>query len=251
MATNTILLSKTEDRLMETQTAVSPNYTAAIDDYLKAIYFVGREHGDVTTSLLATYLGFTSPSVTCMVQKLAKLNLVHYTRYQGVRLTEQGHCHALKVLRHHRLIELFLVQMLGYSWEEVHDEAEVLEHVISETFEARIAAHLGNPTVDPHGDPIPSPDGILPTTPTRSLIDLTVGAIGEIAQITDQRPEHLCYFATLGLVPGARVTLLAHAPFDGPVTIGIDTATHHLDNRMARAILIHAAPADVQRSIAA
>src|SRR4051794_3851211 len=103
MPINTILLSKTEDWLMENQTAVSPNYTAAIDDYLKAIYFVGREHGDVTTSLLATYLGFAPPSVTGMVQKLAKLNLVHYTRYQGVSLTPQGHRQALKVLRHHRL----------------------------------------------------------------------------------------------------------------------------------------------------
>ena len=186
-----------------------------------------------------------------MLQKLAKLNLVDYTRYHGVSLTPQGQRQALKVLRHHRLLELFLVQTLGYSWEEVHAEAEVLEHVISETFEARIAAYLGDPTVDPHGDPIPSPDGTLPNTPTRSLVDLAVGAIGEIAQITDQQPAHLCYFAELGLIPGACITVLAQAPFDGPVTIGVDTATHHLDNRMARAILIHAAPADVQRSLAA
>ena len=236
---------------MENQTAVSPNHTSSIDDYLKAIYFLDQEHGNVTTSLLATYLGFTPPSVTGMLQKLAKLNLVHYTRYHGVSLTPQGQRQALKVLRHHRLLELFLVQTLGYSWEEVHAEAEVLEHVISETFEARIAAYLGDPTVDPHGDPIPSPDGTLPNTPTRSLVDLAVGAIGEIAQITDQQPAHLCYFAELGLIPGACITVLAQAPFDGPVTIGVDTATHHLDNRMARAILIHAAPADVQRSLAA
>ena len=236
---------------MKNQTAGSPNYTSAIDDYLKAIYFLGQEYRDVTTSLLATYLGFAPPSVTGMLQKLAKLNLVHYTRYQGVSLTPQGHRQALKVLRHHRLLELFLVQTLGYSWEEVHDEAEVLEHVISEAFEARIAAYLGDPTVDPHGDPIPSPDGTLPNTPTRSLAELPIGAMGEIARITDQRPTHLCYFAELGLIPGACITVLAQAPFDGPVTIGVDTATHHLDNRMARAILIHAAPADVQRSLAA
>src|SRR5215213_2456798 len=155
MPINIILLSKIEDRSMENQTAVSPNYTAAIDDYLKAIYFLDQEHRDVTTSLLATYLGFAPPSVTGMVQKLAKLNLVHYTRYHGVQLTPQGHRQALKVVRHHRLLELFLVQTLGYSWEEVHAEAEVLEHVISEAFEARIAAYLGNPTADPHGDPIP------------------------------------------------------------------------------------------------
>jgi DtxR family Mn-dependent transcriptional regulator len=236
---------------MQHQPVVSPNYTSAIDDYLKAIYILSQKHGDVTTSLLATYFGFAPASVTGMVQKLAKLNLVHYTRYQGVSLTPQGYRQALKVLRHHRLIELFLVQMLGYSWEEVHDEAEVLEHVISEAFEARIAAHLGDPTVDPHGDPIPSPDGTLPNTPTRSLAELPIGAIGEIARITDQQPAHLCYFAELGLIPGAHVTVLARAPFDGPVSIGIDTTTYHLDGGMARAILVHAAPADVQRSIAA
>ena len=236
---------------MQNQTPVSPNYTSAIDDYLKAIYVLGQEYGDATTSLLATYLGFTPPSITGMVQKLAKLNLVHFTPYQGVRLTPQGQRQALKVLRHHRLLELFLVQMLGYSWEEVHAEAEVLEHVISEAFEARIATHLGDPTVDPHGDPIPRTDGTLPNTPTRSLAELPIGAIGEIARITDQQPAHLCYFAELGLIPGARVTLLARVPFDGPVSIGMDTTTHHLDSQMARAILIHAAPVDVQRSLAA
>jgi DtxR family Mn-dependent transcriptional regulator len=234
---------------MENHKAVAPNYSSAIDDYLKAIYFLDQEHGDVTTSLLATYLGFAPPSVTGMVQKLAKLNLVHYTRYQGVSLTPQGHRQALKVLRLHRLLELFLVQSLGYSWEEVHAEAEILEHVISEAFEARIAAYLGDPTVDPHGDPIPSPDGTLPNTPTRSLAELPIGAMGEIARITDQRPAHLCYFAELGLIPGARVTVLARAPFDGPVSIGVDTTTYHLDGGMARAILIHAALSDVQRSL--
>jgi DtxR family Mn-dependent transcriptional regulator len=236
---------------MEHQLAVSPTYTPAIDDYLKAIYILGQKHGDVTTSLLATYLGFAPPSVTGMVQKLAKLKLVHYTPYHGVSLTPRGHRQALKVLRHHRLLELFLVQMLGYSWEEVHAEAEVLEHVISEAFEARIATHLGDPTVDPHGDPIPRPDGTLPNIPTQSLAELLIGETGEIAQITDQQPAHLCYFAKLGLIPGARVTVLARAPFDGPVTIGVNTTTHHLDGGMARAILIHAAPTDVQHSIAA
>jgi len=236
---------------MEHQSAGSPKYTAAIDDYLKAIYILGQKHENVTTSLLAEYLEFTSPSVTAMVQKLAKLKLVIYTRYHGVSLSPLGHRQALKVLRYHRLLELFLVQTLGYSWEEVHAEAEVLEHVISETFEARIAAYLGDPTADPHGDPIPSPDGTLPNTPTRSLAELPLGAIGEIAQITDQQPAHLCYFAELGLIPGVRVTVFARAPFDGPISIGIDTTTHHLDSQMARAILIHAAPVNVQRSLAA
>jgi DtxR family Mn-dependent transcriptional regulator len=223
----------------------------AVDDYLKAVYILSQAHGHATTSQLADFLGFRSSSVTSMVQKLAKLNLVEYAPYQGVILTQQGQQQALKVLRHHRLIELFLVQMLGYSWEEVHAEAELLEHVLSHTLESRIAAHLGDPTIDPHGDPIPRPDGTLPNIPTQSLAELPVGAVGEIAQITDQQPVHLCYFAELGLIPGARVTVLAQAPFDGPVTIGVGAATHHLDNRMAHAILIHVAPVDVQRSRAA
>jgi DtxR family Mn-dependent transcriptional regulator len=226
------------------------NCSPAVDDYLKAVYILSQAHGHATTSQLADFLGFMSSSVTSMVQKLAKLNLVEYTPYQGVILTQQGQQQALKVLRNHRLLELFLVQTLGYSWEEVNAEAELLEHVISETFEARIAAYLDNPIIDPHGDPIPRPDGTLPNIPTQPLTELAIGTTGTIAQITDQQPAHLCYFAELGLLPGACVTLLAQAPFDGPVTIGVGTATFHFDKRMARAILIHAAPVDVQRSLA-
>src|SRR5947207_2346138 len=131
------------------------NSSPAIENYLKAIYKLHQAHGQVTTSLLAEDLGFAPPSVTGMLQKLAKLDLVIYTPYQGVTLTDRGRHRALEVLRHHRLLELFLVQALGYSWEEVHADAEVLEHVISKRLESRIAAHLGHPTADPHGDPIP------------------------------------------------------------------------------------------------
>ncbi|HEY3229404.1 MAG TPA: metal-dependent transcriptional regulator, partial [Roseiflexaceae bacterium] len=129
----------------------------------------------MTTSLLAEDLGFAPPSVTGMLQKLAKLDLVIYTPYQGVILTDRGRRRALEVLRHHRLLELFLVQALGYSWEEVHADAEVLEHVISERLEARIAAHLGHPTADPHGDPIPYPDGTLPLSTSQPLAHLSLG----------------------------------------------------------------------------
>jgi DtxR family Mn-dependent transcriptional regulator len=229
----------------------APKMSAAIEDYVKAIYLLSDRRGAVTTSLLAQHLGYTPASVSAMLQKLAALDLVMYEPYRGVALTEHGQRQALEVLRHHRLIELFLVQALGYSWDDVHAEAEVLEHVLSHTLEARIAAHLGDPTVDPHGDPIPRPDGTLPNIPTQSLAELPIGATGEIAQITDQQAAHLCYFAELGLVPGARVTVRARAPFNGPVTIGVDTTIHHLDDGMARAILVHAALGDVQRSLAA
>src|SRR5215217_7178485 len=160
----------------EKEVSVPPaNCSPAIEDYLKAIYVLHQDHGHVTTSLLAEHLGFAPPSVTAMLQKLAKLALVSYVPYQGVTLTDGGQRMALDVLRHHRLLELFLVRELGYSWEEVHAEAEVLEHVMSETLEARVAAHLGHPTVDPHGDPIPSADGTLPRSACESLAHLSLG----------------------------------------------------------------------------
>ncbi len=217
---------------------VEPKHSAAIEDYLKAIYLLEQEHQQVSTSVLAARLGFALASVTGMIQKLARLGLVDYEPYRGVVLTDEGRRAALAVLRHHRLLELFLVESLGYSWEEVHEEAEVLEHVLSERLEARIAAQLGHPTVDPHGDPIPLPDGTLPASASQSLADIPVGMQTQIVRVTDQTPEHLRYLAALGLVPGASVTIRARAPFDGPVTVGVGEASHPLDSRIARALLV-------------
>lgn len=220
----------------------------AIEDYLKAIYVLQQEHGQVSTSLLAEHFGFAPASVTGMLQKLAKFDLVNYTRYHGVSLTEAGQHIALDVLRHHRLLELFLVQALGYSWEEVHAEAEVLEHVISETLEARIAARLGHPTVDPHGDPIPFTDGTLPSSSCHPLADLALGASGKITRVTDQHPDRLRYLAYLGLIPGALITVLARAPFDGPITLRAGGAIHYIDSRLAQAIFIQEPTAAVSIS---
>ncbi|HEU5015171.1 MAG TPA: metal-dependent transcriptional regulator, partial [Roseiflexaceae bacterium] len=127
---------------------------------------------------------------------------------------------------------------LGYSWDEVHDEAEALEHVISEKFESRIAAHLGHPTFDPHGDPIPTLEGALPSRSKHDLGDLPVGATGVIERVSDQNSERLRYLADLGLVPGAHVEVVASAPFDGPVSVRVDNATHPLDRRLARMIYV-------------
>src|SRR6266540_5926250 len=218
--------------------ALVVNCSPAIEDYLKAIYVLHQDYGHVTTSLVAEHFGFAPASVTGMLQKLAQLALVTYVPYHGVTLTDRGQRLALDVLRHHRLLELFLVRELGYSWEEVHAEAEVLEHVISETLEARIAARLGHPTADPHGDPIPSADGTLPVSPCQPLPYLSLGTTGRITRVTDQHPDRLRYMADLGLVPGAIITVQARAPFDGPLTLGIGDAIHHLDSRMAQAILV-------------
>ena len=212
--------------------------TPVVEDYLKAIYTIVQKYGQVKTSVLAEHLGLKPSSVTAMLKTLAELKLVVYTPYYGVELTPAGERVALEVVRHHRLIELYLVEALGYSWDEVHEEAEVLEHVISEKLEARIAAHLGYPTVDPHGDPIPALDGTVLQHPTERLADLPPGAEARIVRVCDQRAERLRYIAELGLIPGARVQIAASAPFDGPLSVRLGDGVHILDRRLARTILV-------------
>jgi DtxR family transcriptional regulator, Mn-dependent transcriptional regulator len=210
----------------------------AIEDYLKAIYTLGLTNPQVTTSLLADHIGVKPASVTGMLKTLAELNLVSYTPYHGVELTLSGRHIALEVVRHHRLIELYLVEALGYSWDEVHDEAEALEHVISEKLEARIAARLGDPSFDPHGDPIPTLEGTLPSGVDISLAGLDIGAAAEIVRVCDQHPERLRYLADLGLVPGANLEVVASAPFDGPVSVRVGGVVHPIDRRLAREIYV-------------
>lgn len=209
--------------------------TPAIEDYLKAIYTL-QQQGAVTTSLLGEQRGSKPGSVTGMVKKLAEMNLVRHTPYQGVELTAAGERVALEVIRHHRLLELYLVEALGYSWDEVHEEAEKLEHHISEKLEARIAAHLGHPTIDPHGDPIPTVEGQLPHSDDLRLADLQIAERARIVRMRDQSAERLRYLADLGLVPGAAVEVTDSAPFDGPLSLRVGAATYALDRRMARTI---------------
>lgn len=225
-------MPKTEER-----NVTSRGVSRAVEDYLKAIYTL-QQHGQVSTSSLAEHLNFKPASVTGMLKTLADMHLVVYTPYRGVELTPTGEKIALEVVRHHRLLELYLVEALGYSWDEVHDEAEALEHVISEKFESRIAAHLGHPTFDPHGDPIPTLEGALPSGSKYDLGNLPVGATGVIERVSDQNSERLRYLADMGLVPGAHVEVVASAPFDGPVSVRVDDATHPIDRRLARMIYI-------------
>jgi DtxR family transcriptional regulator, Mn-dependent transcriptional regulator len=213
--------------------------TPAVEDYLKAIYTLQQQDSDVSTSQLAEQLGGLKPaSVTGMVKKLAELNLLTHTPYQGVRLTPIGERVALEVVRHHRLLELYLVEALGFTWDEVHEEAEVLEHYISEKLEARIAAHLGDPPFDPHGDPIPALNGALPYRTEQRLADLAPGTTARIVRVRDQHAERLRYVASLGIVPGAEVHVAAVAPFDGPVTVRVQDALQPLDRRIARTIFV-------------
>ena len=218
--------------------ATKERISPAIEDYLKAIYTLGRAQTQVTTSLLAEHLGFKPASVTGMLKTMSDLRLVAYTPYHGVELTTAGEQIALEVVRHHRLLELYLVEALGYGWDEVHDEAERLEHHISEKLEARIAAHLGEPAFDPHGDPIPSVEGTLPLDQGACLANMAVGEHGSISRVRDQQPERLRYLADLGLVPGATLEVVASAPFDGPLSVRIGAVVHPLDRRLARGIYI-------------
>lgn len=212
--------------------------TPVVEDYLKNIYRLAQGSGQVRTVALAEALNVKPASVTAMLKTLAELKLVEYEPYYGVTPTHAGTKIALEVLRHHRLIELYLVEALGFTWDEVHEEAEKLEHVISEKLEARIAAHLGDPTVDPHGDPIPTLDGTLPESSALSLADVPKGEEARIVRVSDQRAERLRYVAELGLVPGATVKVTERAPFEGPVTIRVGKKTHALGRKLTRTILV-------------
>jgi DtxR family transcriptional regulator, Mn-dependent transcriptional regulator len=212
--------------------------SSAIEDYLKAIYVLQQQGAQVGTVQLAEHMGFKPASVSGMVKKLSEMHLVDHTPYYGVVLTPAGEKIALETLRHHRLIELYLVEALGYTWDEVHEDAETLEHVISEKLEARIAERLGHPTHDPHGDPIPSPDGSLPPQNSLSLASLPASANGTILRVLVQEADRLRYLASLGLVLGATVTVVAREPFDGPLTVEVGETRQVLDSRLAATIFV-------------
>ncbi len=212
--------------------------SSAIEDYLKAIYVLQQQGTQVGTVQLAERLSVKPASVSGMLKKLSDMHLVDHTPYYGVALTPTGEKIALETLRHHRLIELYLVEALGYTWDEVHEDAERLEHVLSEKLEARIAERLGHPTHDPHGDPIPALDGSLPKQNSLSLGALPVGASGTITQVLVQDAARLRYLASLGLVLGAVVTVIGREPFDGPLTVQIGNARQVLDTRFATTIIV-------------
>lgn len=192
----------------------------AEEDYLKAILELGDEHGNVTTSMLAERVKVRPASVTGMVQKLARQRplCVKYESHRGVSLTPTGRRIALEVIRHHRLIELYLAEALGFEWDRVDAEAEALEHVISEAFEDRIAAILGDPDTDPHGDPIPRKDGSLAATSRLALTAVAAGDAVRVTRVRDDDPALLRYLSESGIRLRSRLTVLEKAPFDGPLT---------------------------------
>ncbi|WP_416839004.1 metal-dependent transcriptional regulator [Haloferax sp. DFSO52] len=193
-----------------------------MEDYLKAIYSLQMEYGPpVSTSSIAEYLGKTPPTVTSMVGKLEDRGLLEREKYKGVELTTEGETVALEVLRHHRLLEAYLTEHLDYSWSEVHEEADALEHHISEEFERRVAAALGDPEVDPHGDPIPSADLTPPeSNGLSSLSDHSVGEMVVVCRVSDRDPEELEYLSEAGVTPGTTIEITDVAPF-GMVTVRV------------------------------
>jgi DtxR family Mn-dependent transcriptional regulator len=217
---------------------VSRLLTAAHEDYLKTIYLLQRRHEIVTNAALAEAMSVAPASATNMVKKLDDLDLVEHIPYQGMTLTTLGEQVALEVLRHHRLVELFLHQALGMSWDQIHDEADRLEHVISEQLEDAIASSLGNPLIDPHGDPIPGKDGEVAPVGGCRLSEAATGKSHRLVRVLVQDSERLVYLAKLGLLPGARLTVHARAPFDGPLLVGVDGERHALAHELAVALLV-------------
>jgi DtxR family Mn-dependent transcriptional regulator len=178
-------------------------------------------------------MAVSAPSATAMTKRLAELGLVERAPYRGVVLTEEGRLGALEVLRHHRLLERYLVDRLGLSLDEVHVEADRLEHALSEELEAKIDAELGFPTHDPHGDPIPDSELRVAVGGARTLVDLSPGEQASVSRVPDGDPELLRYLAELGLVPGSDVELVSQAPFGGPVTMRTDTGEHAISRELA------------------
>ncbi|MEA2269063.1 MAG: DtxR family transcriptional regulator, Mn-dependent transcriptional regulator [Solirubrobacteraceae bacterium] len=211
----------------------------AVENYAKAIYTLQqRGVSAVTTNALADRLGVTPASASGMVKKLDALGLVRHEPYRGVVLTEDGERVALEVLRHHRLLELYLAERLDMPWDRVHDEAEVLEHVISEELEALIAAKLGNPTHDPHGDPIPTPDLTLSEAPTLTMQALDAGDRGVFVRVSDSDPEMLRYLGERGIAPGDAFEVVEKQPFAGPVFVRFGDKTHVLGGTLAQAMRV-------------
>jgi DtxR family transcriptional regulator, Mn-dependent transcriptional regulator len=198
----------------------------SVEDYLKTIYKLeGESEKGVSTSRLAGKLGVANASVTNMLKRLSEMGLVQYESYYGTRLTDSGKKIALEIIRHHRLLELYLKEMMGYSWDEVHEEAEKLEHHISEQFEDKIAELLDNPTVDPHGDPIPTKDGKMPKVRSKKLTRVESQKPQIIKRVKNQTPELLRYLEEQGLIPGVKVEVIKKEPFNGPLHLKVESKT--------------------------
>lgn len=225
------------------EASTTRSLTHAMEDYIKAIYKIQQHSERATTLLIASHLGFSAASVTNMLKRLAELGLVEYTPYQGVSLSAAGQKIALEIVRHHRLIELYLAERMGYSWDEVDAEAEKLEHVISEALEARMDALLGYPKIDPHGDPIPAPDGTLHDDTT--YMRLSEGKEEEcvtVMRVSDRDPRLLRDLARVGLFPTVKIKILPRLRKGGRIRFRIGDEVHSLSVAQAERVFIKPVP---------
>lgn len=223
---------------MNERSGAAVKMTRARQDYLKALYHLGGSADSVSTNQLAEWLAVAPASVTEMLGTLRDLELVTHDRYRGARLTTQGAAAALQTIRRHRLIELFLVEVLGYSWDEVHEEAERLEHVISRRMEERIFESLGRPDLDPHGDPIPSASGKIVSRDYRSLAEARLGEQVTVRRVSDRDPGMLRVMRDLDLRPGRKVQILAESLYESPVEITIGSDRRQVPLGIARAVFV-------------
>jgi DtxR family Mn-dependent transcriptional regulator len=211
--------------------------TRSVEDYLKAIYTLSPEGRPASTSDIAHRLELSAPSVSGMVKRLSEQGLLEHVPYKGVQLTEEGRRAALRMIRRHRILETYLVARLGFGWDTVHEEAERLEHAVSDTLVERMAEALGNPGADPHGEPIPTADGLIEEISATPLSDVPPGETVEVRRVTAGDPDRLRYLASVGLTPGAVITVLEHQPFMGPTTFRIDDRIRVLGHELALGLL--------------
>lgn len=214
------------------------NISSQMEDYLKGIYLLQSRHGRVPTSVLAGHLDVSAPSVTGMVRKLSALGLVEHKPYRGVRLTRDGEALALKIVRAHRLWEAYLVEQLHVSWDVAHEEAERLEHALSEELVDRLDEALDHPMTDPHGHPIPSRNGRMPPTDGMPLTELPPDEQGIILQIRDETPELLRYLGGMGIYPGESITVREVAPFNGPIHAQVAGTAQALGRQAAEHVVV-------------
>lgn len=213
--------------------------TEAVEDYAKALHALAKRcAGPVTTSALAERLGVSPGSVTAMLKRMGEMGLVEHEPYRGARLTDEGDRVALEVMRHHRLLESYLTEVLGMPWDRVHDEAEVLEHYISEELEERIAAALGHPRHDPHGDPIPDRDLGLAAERGEPLAEVETGRAGVLIRVSDSDPDMLRFLAERDILPGSHLVVGEREPFGGSVAIEVDGEAHAIGAELARRMVI-------------
>jgi DtxR family transcriptional regulator, Mn-dependent transcriptional regulator len=217
-------------------------YTPVVEDYLKAIWALQQRESPVSTSRIADRLGLSSAAVTAMVKRLAEQNLLRYEPYHGVSLTESGELASLRIIRRHRVLELFLTEVLGYEWDRVHDEAERLEHAASDELIERLVRLLGEPERDPHGSAIPTAAGEVDTSEYPLLSEIERGTAVRVVEVRVQEPEQLRYLGSLDLYPGARVEVTEHAPFEGPLSLEVNGTARVISWALARRI--HVAAAD-------